>query len=132
MSDRPETREESTPGEIVPDDRSNEPTDLKAIVESRVILSPSETRGKWKSFTEYVGSDPDSNVPGIRVDGWTDQDGVRWVRARQNEVPEIQIVFENAEYLPRMFLVRYDGSASVRSSARKVRRARAELNKRGL
>lgn len=120
------------PDEIVPDARSNEPTDLKAIVEARVILSPSETRGKWKSFAEYVGSDPDSNVPGIRVDGWTDQDGVRWVRARQNEMPEIQIVFENAEYLPRMFLVRYDGSARVRSSARKVRRARAELHKRGL
>lgn len=97
----------------------------------KVLLSPTDTRG-FRSFTEYVGSDPDSDVPGIRVDGWTDAEGVKWVRASATEDAELKVVFENSPYLPAMYLVRYDVSARVKLSARRVRRQRSEQDKRGL
>lgn len=104
---------------------TTEPPDLK------VVLSPSETRGKWKPFTEYVGADPESDIPAVRVDGWTDADGVRWVTARTNEAPQLKVVFDDA-YLRPLFLVRHDGASVVATAARRVRRARRELSKRGL
>lgn len=97
----------------------------------KVLLSPTDTRG-WKGFTVYVGSDPDSDVPGIRVDGWTDSEGVQWVRASGSETAAIKVVFENSPYLPPVYLVRYDASDRVRLSARRVRRQRSEQEKRGL
>jgi hypothetical protein len=122
-------------GESLPLAEPDKPLDKEAaLVEpARVVLSPTDTAGKWKNFTHYIGSDPDTNVPPIRIDGWTDPEGVRWVRARAGETPEVMVVFEGQDsYLPPVHLVRYDASAGVRASARKVRRQQNELKKRGL
>lgn len=97
----------------------------------KVLLSPTDTRG-FRSFTDYVGSDPDSDVPGIRVDGWTDAEGVKWVSASGSDAAELKIVFEKSPYLAPMYLVRYDASASVKAKTRRVRRQRSEIDKRGL
>lgn len=134
-----ENLQEATPGAtpepshiaVVPAPETAGPAPTTEQSHLRVVLSPSETRGRWKAFTEYVGSDPSSGIPGIRVDGWIDPDGVKFVRASGPDSATVRVKFEDA-FLPPLDLIEYDASARITGAVRRVRRQRRNLKKRGL
>lgn len=97
----------------------------------RVVLSPTDTRGRWKNFTEYLGSDPEYDLPGIRADGWVDPEGIKWVRASGPDRGEIRVVFEDA-FLPPIDLVRIEDSIRFANAVKRSKKQHRELNKRGL
>lgn len=89
-------------------------------MEPRVVISPTDTRA-WKNARTANGTD-----------GWIDAQGVVWVRARQDEAPEVVVVFERTPSLPSLNLVRSDVSLSEKGAQTRARRAQRELTKRGL
>lgn len=64
-------------------------------------------------------------------EGWRDVDGVEWVRARNDETPEITVVFTQHRGLPPVRLVRADASRDVKRAERKARREARALRVRG-
>lgn len=110
--------------------RLNEPAREAPAPDLTVVRSPSETRGRWKGFTRYVGGDPDSNIPAIRVDGFTSPDGTEYVLSHEAEAT-VKIEFEKS-FLSPLFLTPLDRSGRIKSAVTRTRRARRNLQKRGL
>lgn len=92
--------------------------DVVGVPTIPILRSPDDTKG-WTPVL-IAGRE-----------GWTDEEGVTWVRARADEVPERSVEFTQHRGLPTLHLVRAESSQDVRRAQRKARRVQRALKARG-
>ena len=93
-------------------------TDVIPGIAVPMLKSPDDTRA-WKPIT--VAGNP----------AYVDPQGVTWVRARDDEQPQLVIVFTRVPGMRPLPLVPASTSGTVARSERKARRQQRELARRG-